>query len=105
MPIVNSAIDGMIPEFDPTNPDADYGDMVRVGGDAALNAITGGAAGNIFSQGSQGIEDLNEFTDNAFTAESLGEAAEVFVPVAEEVTEQVTEVASNVIENVFGGLF
>lgn len=101
MTFSNETFDELLPEFDPTNPDADYGDVVRVGGDAILNAVTFGSAGNAFSEASQGIESLNEFTDNAFTAESLEEAVEDFVPIIEETG----EVISNVVENLFGGLW
>lgn len=105
----NDIVDEIMPEFDPTNPDADYGEVVRVGGDAAINALTGGAAGNAFSQASQGIEDLNELTDNTFTAENIGEMTENLGSMAEEATEQVsdgvTEVASNIVEDLFGSLF
>lgn len=105
MTIGNSVVDGMMPEFDPTNPDADYGDVVRAGGDVILNAVTGGAAGNAFSQGAQGIEDLNEFTDNAFTAESIVAMTEDVAPVVEQFSEQVSEGANDLVENMFGGLF
>lgn len=74
--ITNSAIDGIMPEFDPTNPDAEYGDLVRTGGDIALNVATGGTVGNAFSQAAQGVEDLNELTDNTFTAENVEEVAQ-----------------------------
>ncbi|NJK51131.1 hypothetical protein HC931_26210 [Candidatus Gracilibacteria bacterium] len=76
MSIVNNVIDEMMPEFDPTNPDADYGDAVRVSGDAVLNAVSSGAAGNAFSQVSQGIEDLNELTNNALTTNNIAETVE-----------------------------
>jgi hypothetical protein len=111
------AVSGGLSEFDPTSPTADNADLVRVGGDAVLNIITEGAAGNAFSEGSQIIQDINEITDNAFTAENIGETVESlqdvtgFVP--EEIlngeivvmTEDMGEVANNLAEDLFGGLF
>ena len=47
-------------------------------GDVVLNVVTGGGAGTAFSDGAEGIETLNEFSDNAFTAENIGDAASDF---------------------------
>ena len=111
------AVSGGLSEFDPTSPTADNADLVRFGGDAVLNIVTDGAAGNAFSEGSQLIQDINEITDNTFTAENILETVESlpdvtgFVP--EEiwnseiigVPEDMGEVASNLAEDFLGGLF
>lgn len=68
----------VVTEFDPTNPDAEFRDEVRMGGDLLLNVVTEGGAGTAFSDGAEGIETLNEFSDNAFTAENIGDAASDF---------------------------
>jgi len=64
-------------EFDPTNPDAEFRDEVRMAGDLGLNIVTGGA-GTAFSDSAEGIETANDFSDNAFTAENIGDAASDF---------------------------
>lgn len=66
-------VDEVLPEFDPTSDSAEYGNEVRFVGDAVLNVLTDGAAGSAFSDGAEGIEELNDATDNAFTAESIGD--------------------------------
>lgn len=68
----------VVTEFDPTNPDAEFRDEVRMGGDVVLNVVTDGATGTAFSDGTEGIETANDFSDNAFTAESIGDAASDF---------------------------
>jgi hypothetical protein len=68
----------VVTEFDPTNPDAEFRDEVRMGGDVVLNVVTEGGAGTAFSDGAEGVETLNEFSDNAFTAENIGDAASDF---------------------------
>jgi len=68
----------ILTEFDPTNPDAEFRDEVRMGGDVFLNVVTDGAAGTAFSDGAEGIETLNEFSDNTFTAENIGDAVSDF---------------------------
>ena len=68
----------VVTEFDPTNPDAEFRDEVRMGGDMVLNVVTEGGAGTAFSDGAEGVETLNEFSDNAFTAENIGDAASDF---------------------------
>jgi hypothetical protein len=74
----SESIDDVITEFDPTNPDAVFRDEVRILGDVGANFVTGGVAGTAFSDGAEGIETLNEFSDNAFTAENIGDAASDF---------------------------
>lgn len=91
---VSDAIHQAAPEFDPTSPTADYGDEVRVGGDAVLNIVTEGAAGNAFSEGSQLIQDVNEISNNAFTVDNIGETAEGF-----------GEAANSIAEDFLGSLF
>ncbi len=66
-----SALNEGLTEIDPTNPDADYGEVTRLAGDATLNYITNGAAGTAFSDGSQFIQDANEVTDNTFTVNNI----------------------------------
>lgn len=66
------------PEFDPTNPDADYGDLTSIAGDAVINAYTGGTGGTVFSDGSQLIQDMNEVTDNTFTLNNIEDTADDF---------------------------
>jgi hypothetical protein len=68
----------VVTEFDPTNPDAEFRDEVRMAGDIGLNFVTDGAAGTAFSDGAEGIETANDFSDNAFTAENIGDAASDF---------------------------
>lgn len=65
-------VDEVLPEFDATS-DAEYSDEVRFAGDAVLNVLTDGATGTAFSDGAEGIEELNDVTDNAFTAENIGD--------------------------------
>jgi|GEM_PF-6472652 len=67
-------VDEVLPEFDPTSDSAEYGDEVGFAGDAILNVFTDGAAGTAFSDGAEGIEELNDATDNAFTAGNIGDA-------------------------------
>jgi hypothetical protein len=74
----SESIDDVITEFDPTNPDAEFRDEVRMGGDMLLNVVTEGGAGTVFSDGAEGIETLNEFSDDAFTTENIGDAASDF---------------------------
>ena len=72
----------VVTEFDPTNPDAEFRDEVRMGGDVVLNVVTEGGAGTAFSDGAEGIETLNEFSDNAFTAENIEDTASDFADAA-----------------------
>ena len=65
-------VDEVLPEFDPTSDSAEYGDEVSFAGDAILNVLTDGAAGTAFSDGAEGIKELNNATNNAFTAENIG---------------------------------
>ena len=62
------------PAFDPTCESAEYGEEVQFAGDFVANVVTEGGAGTIFSDACDGIATLNEATDNAFTAESIGDA-------------------------------
>ncbi|MEP0922306.1 hypothetical protein [Leptolyngbya sp. ST-U4] len=74
----SESVGDVITEFDPTNPDAVFRDEIRVFGDVGANIVTGGAAGTAFSDGAEGIETLNDFSDNAFTAGNIGDAASDF---------------------------
>jgi hypothetical protein len=74
----SNSIGDVLSEFDPTNPDAVFRDEVRILGDVGANIVTAGGAGTAFSDGAEGIETLNEFSDNAFTAENIGDAASDF---------------------------
>lgn len=71
---VTPLVDEVLPEFDPTSDGAEYGDEVRFAGDVILNVVTEGGAGTAFSDSSEGIEELNDATGNAFTAENIGDA-------------------------------
>jgi hypothetical protein len=74
----SESIDDVLTEFDPTNPDAVFRDEVRILGDVGANIVTAGAAGTAFSDGAEGIETLNDVSDNAFTAENIGDTASNF---------------------------
>jgi hypothetical protein len=68
----NLAVDNQaLTEIDPTNPDAEFGEETRIVGDLALNIVTEGGAGTVFSDGSEFIQDLNDVTDNTFTINNI----------------------------------
>lgn len=73
---IASPVTDMATEFDPTNPDANYSQVTRTAGDIAANVVMRGTAGTAFSDASQGIQDLNEATDNTFTTNNIWENTE-----------------------------
>jgi hypothetical protein len=91
---VSDSIDQSAPEFDPTSPTADYGEEIRTVGDAVLNIVTEGAAGNAFSESSQLIQDINEISNNAFAVDNIGETAK-----------GIGEAADSIVEDLLGSLF
>jgi len=72
----------VLPEFDPTSPSATYGQVTQAAGEAVVTVATDGAGSGLFSTVTNGIGDLNQATDNAFTVNNIGETANTFVSQA-----------------------
>jgi YD repeat-containing protein len=65
----NSTVGEILPELDPTSPHAALGTVTRTAGDTALSMF--GAPPGTFTAASQGIQELNSHTGNAFTLNNI----------------------------------
>lgn len=74
--LVEEVVDDVLPDFDPTNPNAAFNDITQAAGEAAVTAVTGGAGAGVFTSVTEGIGDFHEATDNAFTVNNLEETVE-----------------------------
>ncbi len=58
-------------DFDPSDPNAEYGEEIGMGGDFIANVVTEGGAGTLFSDGAQALGEFHELTGNIFTANNI----------------------------------
>lgn len=83
----NVFVDEVLPEFDPTDPNASFGSDTQAAGEAIVTTVIGDAGSGWFSTVTEGIGDLNQATDNAFTVNNIGETADTFVDSASAIQE------------------
>lgn len=69
--IIDNNVDDLVADFDPTDPNAEYGPVTGFVVDGILNTVTGGAVGPIFSQGAELLGQFHELTDNNFTINNI----------------------------------